>query len=98
MTPANSEITASTITSPVQNGEKGSINANGRYSAASEITSGELVGDTRRGRLFWPNSRASMPSIALRAMRRNIHSGMSRNGARRSGALKATRNADRRWR
>ena len=82
-TPAYSEIAASRTTAPTVHTEKGAISANGRYSAESETTS---VSSLRYAPscVFCPNSRASMPSIALNAMRRNIHSGTSRNGHRSS--------------
>ena len=45
-------------------------------------------------RLFWPCSRASMPSMALSAMRTKSQTGMSRNG-QRAGHATATIAADR---
>ena len=83
--PANSLSPASTITVPTQNGLKGCTSTKGRYSAASETTS---VSSLRKApsRLCWWCSRASMPSMALKAMRTNIQAGISPKAASEGAA------------
>ena len=68
------------MTAPTLPQPNGAISAKGRYRAASDTTSHSSLRYAPSGDC-WPNSRASMPSIALKAMRTNIHAGNSRNSA-----------------